>query len=77
LPFRDPVSSLQDIHESIEWVEHFTSGFEFEDFRTDPRTVAAVERKLQLISEAAVRLGEQAETLCPGMPWRSIRGMGN
>ena len=40
---------------------------EFEDFRQDPKTVAAVERKLQLISEAAIRLGEDAERLCPGM----------
>ena len=50
---------------------------EFEDFRQDPKTVAAVERKLQLISEAAIRLGEDAERLCPGMQWRNIRGLGN
>jgi len=36
-----------------------------------------VERKLQVISEAAIRLGEQAEVLCPGLPWRNIRGIGN
>jgi uncharacterized protein with HEPN domain len=30
---------------------------EFEDFRQDPKTVAAVERKLQLISEAAISPG--------------------
>ena len=29
------------------------------------------------ISEAAVRLGEQAERLCPGLRWRDIRGIGN
>jgi uncharacterized protein with HEPN domain len=39
--------------------------------------VAAVERKLLLISEAAVRLGEQADILCPGLPWRDIRGISN
>ena len=43
----------------------------------DPKTVAAVERKLQLISEAAIRLGEEAERLCPGPQWRNIRGLGN
>jgi uncharacterized protein with HEPN domain len=36
-----------------------------------------VERKLQLISEAAIRLAEDAERLCPGMQWRNIRGLGN
>lgn len=46
-------------------------------FREDLRTVAAVERKLQKVSEAAVRLGDDAERLCPGPPWRDIRGIGN
>ena len=49
----------------------------FEDFQQDPKTVAAVERKLQIISEAAIRLGEEAERLCPGPQWRNIRGLGN
>jgi hypothetical protein len=26
---------------------------------------------------AAIRLGEQAETLCPGLQWHDIRGVGN
>jgi uncharacterized protein with HEPN domain len=42
-----------------------------------PKTVAAVERKLLLISEAAVRLGDDADRLCPGPPWRNIRSLGN
>jgi uncharacterized protein with HEPN domain len=46
-------------------------------FRADAKTVAAVERKLQVISEAAIRLGDQVEILCPGLPWRNIRGIGN
>jgi uncharacterized protein with HEPN domain len=50
---------------------------DFDAFRQDPKTISAVERKLQLISEAAGRLGEQAEVLCPGLPWRNIRGIGN
>jgi uncharacterized protein with HEPN domain len=36
-----------------------------------------VERKLQVISEAAVRLGPNAEESIPNMPWRNIRGIGN
>lgn len=30
-----------------------------------------------ILSEAAVRLKEDAETLCPSVPWRDIRGIGN
>lgn len=58
-------------------IEAFTSGIDLEVFRKDPKTIAAVERKLLLISEAAMRLGEQGPVLCPGLPWRDIRGMGN
>jgi len=47
---------------------------DFEDFRADPKTVAAVERMPLTISEAAKRLGSAAETLCPGQPWNKIRG---
>lgn len=46
-------------------------------FGEDEKTVSAVERELQKISEAAIRLGDEAETICPGPPWRDIRGIGN
>jgi len=58
-------------------IEQFTSGMDFEAFRSNPMAVAAVERKLQVISEAAIRLGMEAERLCPDQPWRDIRGIGN
>lgn len=68
---------FRDILEAIEMIEQFTSGMEFEDFRTSPMAVAAVERKIQIISEAAIRLGDEAERRCPDQPWRDIRGIGN
>ena len=49
---------------------------DFDAFREDPRTIAAVERKLLVIGQAAVRLGKEAEVLCPGSPWGEIRGIG-
>ena len=36
-----------------------------------------MERKLLVISEAAIRLKEHAETMLPELPWRDIRGIGN
>jgi uncharacterized protein with HEPN domain len=77
LPFRDPALSLRDILDSIDIIIYFVRGMDLEAFREDPKTVAAVERKLLLISEAATRLGEDADSLCPGLPWRNIRGIGN
>jgi uncharacterized protein with HEPN domain len=77
LPFREPAVSLREILDAIGAIEEFTLGMDLFSFRQDPKTVAAVERKLQLVSEAATRLGNQAEVLCPGLPWRNIRGIGN
>ena len=77
MPFREPALSLRDIAEAIDAIKRFTQGMDAAAFREDVKTVAAVERKLQVISEAAIRLGEQAEVLCPGLPWRDIRGIGN
>ena len=77
MPFRNPALSLRDILDAIDMIVQFVRGMDLEAFREDPKTVAAVERKLLLISEAAMRLGEDAERLCPGLPWHNIRGIGN
>jgi uncharacterized protein with HEPN domain len=77
MPFEDAKSHLEDIRESIRLIEDFVGGMNFETFRRDLKTQAAVERKILIVSEAAVRLKGDAEALCPGVPWRDIRGSGN
>jgi uncharacterized protein with HEPN domain len=78
LSFRpSPQTWFDDIVDAIAMIEQFTSGMDFEAFRSNPMAVAAVERKLQIISEAAIRLGDEAERRCPDVPWRDIRGIGN
>ena len=77
MPFERPQSYLRDIYESVRLIEEFVQGMNLHDYSQDAKTQAAVERKLLVISEAAVRLGNDAETLCPGVPWRDIRGIGN
>jgi uncharacterized protein with HEPN domain len=72
-----PQRFLGDIVDAITMIEQFTSGMDFEGFRSNPMAVAAVERKLQIISEAAARLGNAAEQRIPDQPWRDIRGIGN
>jgi uncharacterized protein with HEPN domain len=66
-----------DMMESIERIHSHAEGMDFEAFRAGVKNIDAVERNLQKISEAAIRLGPQAETLCPGLPWANIRGVGN
>jgi uncharacterized protein with HEPN domain len=77
LSFKDSRRSLRDILDAIASIEQFTLGMDLEAFRSDAKTVAAVERKLLVISEAAIRLGDQGPALCPDQPWPKIRGTGN
>ena len=58
-------------------IAEFTAGMTLEEFREDPRTVAAVERKFLVIGEAATRLGQNASMIVPDVTWRQIRYLGN
>ena len=64
MPFRDSDRSFRDIADAIGLIERFTAGMDFEAFHSNPMAVAAVERKLLIISEAAIRLGDEAEKRC-------------
>jgi uncharacterized protein with HEPN domain len=77
LPFDDPFENLEDILEHIGHIETFLEGKSPVDLAKDQRTVFACQYALLIISEAAKRLGSKAEELCPGFPWRDIRGIGN
>ncbi|MGO9262099.1 MAG: DUF86 domain-containing protein [Bryobacteraceae bacterium] len=77
MPFEDPVESLADILEHIGDIESFLQGMGPVDLHDDRRTLFACQYALLVISEAAKRLGPRAEELCPGFPWRDIRGIGN
>ena len=46
MPFREPTLSLRDIISGIDMIVQFVRGIDLEAFREDPKTVAAVERKL-------------------------------
>jgi uncharacterized protein with HEPN domain len=77
LPFSDYIQPLQDILENIKRIERFLDNKGPRDVAGDDRTLFACQYALLIISEAAKRLGSQAEVLCPGQPWRDIRGIGN
>ncbi len=77
MPFNDPELYLQHVLKSIAHVEEFTLGMDFATYQADLKTRSATERQIQIISEAAFRLGDRAQVLAPEVDWRSIRGMGN
>jgi uncharacterized protein with HEPN domain len=77
VPFRNAQTHLEDILHSIDHIDEFLAGMDFEGYRKDRKTRSAVERELQIITEASIRLDDEAETLCPGPDWKGFRGTGN
>jgi uncharacterized protein with HEPN domain len=77
LPSRETRTHWIDIQESIRLIESFLADRDFEAYESDPLMKSAVERQMQIISEAAVRLGDEGERRCPGLDWKGLRGMGN
>ncbi len=77
MPFRDAQMHLGDILRSIDHIDTFLGEIVVEDYLQDLKTRSAVERQLQIITEAAIPLGDEAEVLFPGLDWRGYRGMGN
>ena len=77
MPSKDPIQRFADILENIILIEEFTRGMDLDACQEDLKTRNATERCMERISEAAKKLGEVAEQLCPTVPWPNIRALGN
>jgi uncharacterized protein with HEPN domain len=77
VPSSDPKQRFCDIIETIERIGRFTAGMDLPGFAGNEQTVLAIKYSLLIISEAATKLDDIAVTLCPDIPWREIRGLGN
>lgn len=64
--FRDNPRHLLDILEAIDLIELFLHDMTFESYQTDLKTKSAVELPMQIMTEAAIRLGGDAEHIAPG-----------
>ncbi len=76
MPFEDDTQALADILEYIGLVSEFTSDMPFAAFVGDKRTLHAVSRCLEVISEASRRLTEATRSRYD-LPWRAIADLGN
>jgi uncharacterized protein with HEPN domain len=70
-------AALLDIAHHIALAIDFTAGLEYEAFRDDLRTLYAVTRCLEIISEASRRLPAALKARHSSIPWRQIAGAGN
>ena len=77
LPFRDNETHLRDILEGLDHIDSFLGNMSLDVYKADKKTKSAVERQLQIITEAAKRLGDDAVALCPGPDWKGFCRMGD
>ncbi len=77
MPSDDAVQRFEDILANITRIEDFTKGLNADSFSKTDEAVYSVKYALLIISEAAQKLDTIATELCPGIPWREIRGLGN
>lgn len=68
---------LQDIRESILAAQEFAAGLTAEQFEHDRKTVFAVVRALEIISEASRHIDDEVRSRHPYLPWSDIAGAGN
>jgi uncharacterized protein with HEPN domain len=78
VPSSDPIQRFSDIVENIERIDRFTAGMNRQAFAAAKQTILAAKYALLTISEAATKLGDIANQLCPEIPWRKsgVSGIG-
>jgi uncharacterized protein with HEPN domain len=74
---RSDETALRDILHHIELAGTFAAGFDAATFQDDLRTVYAVTRCLEIISEASRRLSDPLKARNPSIAWKRMAGAGN
>jgi uncharacterized protein with HEPN domain len=69
--------TLRDILHHIDLAARFARGFDREAFAADLRSVYAVTRRLEIISEASRRLPEDLKARHPAIAWKQMAAAGN
>ena len=77
MPSSSPLGPLTDIRESINLALSFIGQASFEQFLGDRRTVYAVTRCLEIISEASRKLPPELKARHPRVRWQGMAGAGN
>ncbi len=74
---RDPRIVLEQMLEAISDIEQITTGRSFEAYATERPMRRAVERCIEIVSEASRRLPPGLKERHPAIPWDKVAGIGN
>ena len=77
MPSKNPAQRLRDIIDNIDAIAAFTAQLDFPSFRMDRKTVYAVVRALEIVSEASRRLPGELLSRHPEIDWTAIAAAGN
>jgi uncharacterized protein with HEPN domain len=77
MPSKSFDTVLRDILHHIDLAANFSAGFDRPSFSHDIKTVYAVTRCLEIISEASRRLPDVVKARHPAIGWKQMAGAGN
>ncbi len=74
---RSSTARMQDILDCIDVIERALSGKSLDDVKKDRLLSLAIERALEIISEASRHVPDEAKANHPQIAWREIKAIGN
>ena len=77
MPSSKRLDRLSDVVANCERIARHVAGMSRDAYFADEKTIDAVERCLQRISEAAYKLRSYLDDIYPDTPWKNARGVGN
>jgi len=73
----DPRIYLEDILAAVSGIQETLHGANFSEYQRNRSLRRAVEREIEIISEASRRIPDDLKQSEPTIPWRDMAGIGN
>jgi uncharacterized protein with HEPN domain len=77
MPSKNPSQRLRDIVDNVDAITSFVLGMDRDEFAMDQKTVYAVVRGLEIISEASRRLPDDLKARHRAIDWVAVSAAGN
>jgi uncharacterized protein with HEPN domain len=77
MPDKDDRSPLIDILNAISAVRTWIESRTYDDYLKDHMLRAAIERQVEIVSEASRRIPDRLKAMRADIPWRDVASVGN